>query len=196
MSIIAVIAQIVPVLTIYLIVRELILHINDLQSIDTAYVWNLSWLTLAAISTFGIITYIANMLSHIAAFNILYEIRVSLAAKLARLPMGYFTSRANGSIKKILHEDVERIELFVAHHIIDITQAVALPVIAITTLFFFDWRLGFGVLIPLPLAFAAQLTMFKGKGEDLFKQWQQRLGAMNGTIVEYVRCICRSIRRR
>jgi ATP-binding cassette subfamily B protein len=103
------------------------------------------------------------------------------------MPMGYFTSKTNGSIKKILHEDVERIELFVAHHVTDIVQAVALPLISLVFLFFIDWRLAIGVLIPLPLAMAAQSSMYGSAGIKLYTQWQEKLAAMNGTIVEYVR---------
>lgn len=187
LSIIAVFAQITPYVTIYLLVKELVANTSNIQAINTAYVWKLGWVTIAGIGIFGVLTYAAGMFSHVAAFNILYEIRVALAGKLTRMPMGYFTSKTNGSIKKILHDDVERIELFVAHHIIDIVQAVTLPLISLIFLFFIDWRLAIGVLIPLPLAMAAQSTMYGAAGIKLYTEWQKKLAAMNGTIVEYVR---------
>ena len=187
LSIIAVFAQITPYVTVYLLVKELVANISNIQAIDTAYVWQLGWITIAGIGIFGVLTYASGMLSHVAAFNILYEIRVGLAGKLTRMPMGYFTSKTNGSIKKILHEDVERIELFVAHHVTDIVQAVVLPLISLVFLFFIDWRLAIGVLIPLPLAMAAQSSMYGSAGIKLYTQWQEKLAAMNGTIVEYVR---------
>ncbi len=187
LSIFGVIAQITPFVTVYLLVKELVENINNIQGIDTAYVWKLVWITLGGVAVFGVFTYIASMTAHVAAFNILYEIRIALAAKLARLPMGYFNQRNNGSIKKILQEDVERIELFVAHHIVDIVQAVALPLLSIGVLFYVDWRLALGVIVPIPLAFIAQFSMYNNAGKTLYAQWQQRMAAMNGTIVEYVR---------
>lgn len=187
LSILGVIAQITPFVTIYLLVKELIENINNIQAIESAYVWKLGWITLGGIALFGVFTYAGSMTAHVAAFNILYEIRIALASKLARLPMGYFSLRNNGSIKKILHEDVERIELFVAHHIVDIVQAVTLPVISIAVLFYIDWRLALSVLIPLPLAGVAQISMFNDAGKSLYEEWQKNLAAMNGTIVEYVR---------
>ncbi len=186
LSVIAVIAQITPYVTVYLLVKELVANISNIQAINTAYVWQLGWITVAGIGVFGVFTYASLMFSHVAAFNILYEIRVGLAGKLTRMPMGYFTSKTNGSIKKILHEDVERIELFVAHHIMDIVQAVALPLISLVFLFFIDWRLAIGVLIPLPLAMVAQSSMYGSAGMKLYTEWQEKLAAMNGTIVEYV----------
>ncbi len=188
LGIIAVVAQMTPFLTVFFLVKELILNLNNLDAINTDYVWQLAWITLAGISVYGVLTYCANMLSHIAAFNILYEIRIGLSAKLGRMPMGYFTQNTRGGIKKILGEDVERIEIFVAHHIIDIVQAITLPLGTIIFLFTFDWRLAIGVLIPLPLALGAQFSMFSNKsGMKLYKQWHEKLGAMNGTIVEYVK---------
>ena len=187
LSVIAVIAQITPYVTVYLLVKELVANISNTQAINTAYVWQLGWITVAGIGVFGVFTYAALMFSHVAAFNILYEIRIGLAGKLTRMPMGYFTSKTNGSIKKILHEDVERIELFVAHHIMDIVQAVALPVFSLVFLFYIDWRFAIGVLIPLPLAMVAQSSMYGSAGMKMYAKWQEKLAAMNGTIVEYVR---------
>ncbi len=184
---VAVIAQMMPYVTIYLLLKELISNIGNFQAIDTAYVWQLGWATLAGLAVYGGLTYAGSMLTHIAAFNILYEIRMALASKLARLPMGFFTTRNSGSIKKILQEDVERIELFVAHHTIDITQAVFLPVVSLIFLFIFDWRLAIGVLVPIPLALVAQFSMYTTAGVKLYEKWQEKLSAMNGTIVEYVR---------
>ncbi len=187
LSVIAVIAQMTPFITVYLLVRELVVNISNIQAIDTAYVWRLGWITVAGIGLYGVFTYAALMFSHVAAFNILYEIRIALAGKLTRMPMGYFTTKTNGSIKKILHEDVERIELFVAHHIMDIVQAVTLPLISLVFLFIIDWRLAIGVLIPLLLAMIAQRPMYGSAGMKLYAAWQEKLAAMNGTIVEYVR---------
>lgn len=187
LSIVAVIAQITPFVTVYLLVKELVANVSNIQAINTAYVWQLGWITVAGIGVFGVFTYAAGMFSHVAAFNILYEIRVGLAGKLTRMPMGYFTSKTNGSIKKVLYEDVERIELFVAHHIMDIVQAVALPLISLIFLFYVDWRLAIGVLIPLPLAMVVWSSMYSSVGMKLYTEWQKKLAAMNGTIVEYVR---------
>ncbi len=183
----AVAAQMTPFVTIYLLVRELITHINNPAEIDTAFVWHLGWLTLGGVALYGLLTYLGNMLSHIAAYNVLYEIRIGLTEKLSRMPMGYFTSTANGKIKKVLQEDVERIEIFVAHHIVDIVQAAFLPLLSLAVLFYIDWRLAVGVVIPLLLATVAQRKMYSPKGMQYYAEWQEKLATMNATIIEYVR---------
>lgn len=183
----AVVCQTTPFITVYLLVREIIANIGNLAGLDVAYVSRLGLITVGGIVAYGVLTYCANMITHVAAFNILYEIRTALAAKLARMPMGYFNQNTNGSIKKVLHEDVERIELFVAHHIIDIVQAVFLPVLSIAILFYFDWRLALAALAPILTSFIVMTTMYRGDSVRLYTQWQEKLSAMNGTIVEYVR---------
>jgi ATP-binding cassette subfamily B protein len=69
--------------------------------------------------------------------------------------MGYFSHHNTGSLKKILNEDVEQIELFVAHHIPDLAAGIAIPVFTTIFLFIFDWRLALAMLVPVPLAFVA-----------------------------------------
>ena len=187
LGVIAVVAQITPFYTIYLFVQELVNNIGNIREINVVYVRQLCWITLAGLGVFGVLTYFSLLFSHVAAFNILYEIRIALAAKLARIPMGYFTGNARGKIKKVLHEDVERIELFVAHHLTDFIQAVTLPVIALIFLFIMDWRLALGVLIPLPIAFIAQASMLNKKGLRLYETWQSKMANMNATIVEFIR---------
>ncbi|WP_319491616.1 ABC transporter ATP-binding protein [uncultured Desulfobacter sp.] len=188
LSVIAVFAQVTPFVTMYLLVKELVLHIGNVQAIDIAYVWRLGWVTLTGIGIFALLMYIATMLSHIAAFNILYEIRVALSDKLARLPLGYFTARSTGGIKKVLHEDVERIELFVAHHTTDIVQAITITIVTFIFLFAVDWRLALGALVPILLGYWVQFSMLTSKrGKVLYEQWQDKLSVMNSTIVEYVR---------
>ena len=187
LGLIAVGARMTPFITVYLMVRELLENIGNVQGIDIDYVKRLGWITMAGIGAFGLLTYAAMMLSHIAAYNILFEIRTALAAKLARLPLGYFNRRGSGGIKKVLSDDVERIELFVAHHITDVVQAIALPLLSFIFLFIIDWRLAVGALLPIPLALMLQASMYGESGKALYAQWQKKLESMNGTIVEYVR---------
>jgi ATP-binding cassette subfamily B protein len=126
--------------------------------------------------------------SHIAAFNILYEIRMELSRKLARLPLGYFSEHASGSIKKIMSEDVERIEHFVAHNIVDFVSGVVTPLVTVVFMFAVDWRMALAAIISIPIALIAGRNMFGGaKTQELSDQYQMAMGKMNGSAVEYVK---------
>jgi ATP-binding cassette subfamily B protein len=132
--------------------------------------------------------YVSTLLSHKAAFAILFRLRSELCAHLGRLSMGYFGFRRSGQIKKIFAEDVDELELFMAHHIPDLVAAVVQPLAVVVCLFAFDWRLALVALIPLPLAFLLQRKAFGPEhGVAYEREFHDALEGMNGGIVEYVR---------
>jgi len=128
--------------------------------------------------------------SHIAAFSLLYDIRVRLAGHLGRLPMGYWSSNNSGMVRKVIHSDVESLENFMAHHVPDMVSGVVLPVATIGFLFFVDWRLALCTLIPLPIGiFMMQKMMGSGensKRNQLMKKYHDSLEAMHSGTVEFV----------
>lgn len=71
---------------------------------------------ITAVSAFlyGVCAYSSAMLSHGAAFDILCELRMKLMEKMGRISSGYYTANTQGSIKKLLIEDVEQICFAVA----------------------------------------------------------------------------------
>ena len=184
----ATLVQFAPTIIVYQIIRELAAHAADLSGVDRDALWRLGWVSLGAVGVFGLLLYISSMLSHIAAFNILYEIRIKLAEKLPRLSMGYFANTASGKIKKILAEDVEQIEVFVAHHIPDITSAVVFPLLVIGYLFVVDWRMALAALLPFPIALSLMSRMMmSSESKRLYQEWHTSLEKMNAAVVEYVR---------
>jgi ATP-binding cassette subfamily B protein len=183
-------AQFTPFVSVYHILTELAAHAANPASVDRELIWHWGHVALAGIILFGILMFASLMLSHIAAFNILYELRVKLSRKLVRLPLGFFTKRASGEIKKVMAEDVERIELFVAHHIPDMTSAIVLPLLIVTYMFLNDWRLALLILGIFVIAIAIMgSAMMSEKGRSVRLDYQNILGRMNASIVEYVRGI-------
>lgn len=190
LAVITTIVQFVPIIAVYNILIELAEHALDPSLIDKAYIWLWSYIALGAFFAFGVLTFASLMLSHIAAFNILYEIRMQLVQKMVRLPLGFFSRRASGELKKIMSDDVERIELFIAHHIPDIVTALLFPLILVSYMFAVDWRLAIVVLAVLAMAFYVMGRMYTGKKiREVSKRYVETLGRMNASIVEYIRGI-------
>ena len=190
LAVITAIVQFVPIIAVYNILIELAEHALDPSLIDKAYIWLWSYIALGAFFAFGVLTFASLMLSHIAAFNILYEIRMQLVQKMVRLPLGFFSRRASGELKKIMSDDVERIELFIAHHIPDIVTALPFPLILVSYMFAVDWRLAIVVLAVLAMAFYVMGRMYTGKKiREVSKRYVETLGRMNASIVEYIRGI-------
>lgn len=190
LAVITAIVQFVPIIAVYNILIELAEHALDPSLIDKAYIWLWSYIALGAFFAFGVLTFASLMLSHIAAFNILYEIRMQLVQKMVRLPLGFFSRRASGELKKIMSDDVERIELFIAHHIPDIVTALLFPLILVSYMFAVDRRLAIVVLAVLAMAFYVMGRMYTGKKiREVSKRYVETLGRMNASIVEYIRGI-------
>ena len=190
LAVITAIVQFVPIIAVYNILIELAEHALDPSLIDKAYIWLWSYIALGAFFAFGVLTFASLMLSHIAAFNILYEIRMQLVQKMVRLPLGFFSRRASGELNKIMSYDVERIELFIAHHIPDIVTALLFPLILVSYMFAVDWRLAIVVLAVLAMAFYVMGRMYTGKKiREVSKRYVETLGRMNASIVEYIRGI-------
>lgn len=184
------IALFVPFVSVYMILTELAENAVNPAMIDKAYIWHWGYITLGAFIAFGILLFAAMMFSHLAAFNILYELRMKLAQKLVRLPMGFFTKRTSGDIKKVMSEDVERIELFVAHHLPDITSAIVFPLLIIGYMFVVDWRLALIVMAVFVVAMTLMSRMTaSSKMKQVAKKYFKTMGRMNSSIIEYVRGI-------
>ncbi len=186
LAVISACLSLVPFVMIYLILIKLLNPSFGPQ--DYGYVWKLAWIAVFAVFARLAFGYSSNLLSHRAAYDILYGLRTNLAKRLGHLPMGYFTRTTSGGIKKTLSEDVENIELFIAHHTQDTAEGISLPIITIAYLFFVDWRMALIALIPLPIAALLFMTMIGGpEYKKLIRKYHDSLKKMNATIVEYIR---------
>lgn len=76
-------SRIVFFFTIYGVIREVLLHYNNPSDIDMKTILCYSGITLMGVFLYGICAYISNFLSHTAAYDLLYEIRVQLMEKIA-----------------------------------------------------------------------------------------------------------------
>lgn len=175
---------IVPYWLVYAIIRELLTPPIDLSLIRTY----IGWAVLAVVPAY-VLLYVSGVISHIAAYNILYGLRRQMAEKLGRLPLGFVTRQNSGVLKKILVDDVERIENVVAHSIPDLAKALALPLVTLAYLFTVDWRLALSSCIPILLLALIIPVLFNRQRKDLIAAYHGSLEDMNAAIVEFVRAM-------
>jgi len=179
----------VPFIAIYYIIREIALHMSDSSAVDSGYITGLGWLAGGAAVGAIVLNFAALMCSHLAAFKTLYNLKLSFTNHLAGLPMGFHTENSTGKIRKIVDENIEKIEGFIAHQLPDIIGSFATPVVVLVILFVFDWRLGLSTLVPIIILYALQ-SIYMGKNSMKFiKVYQDSLEDMNNSAVEYVRGI-------
>ncbi|WP_059049374.1 ABC transporter ATP-binding protein [Paenibacillus senegalimassiliensis] len=187
-SVISSLLQIAPFVAIYKIIEELLLHARDPMNVDKDLILFWGMTTFVALLASLITLYIGGMCSHIAAFNILYQLRVRLADHVAKVSMGYHTRTATGELKKIIEVSVEKMEQFIAHQLPDIVSAVVVPLLMIGYLFWLDWRLALVLLLPIAFGIWLQSRMFGSEnGQKAYREFQYAVEEMNATGVEYVR---------
>ncbi|WP_099468476.1 ABC transporter ATP-binding protein [Konateibacter massiliensis] len=187
LSVLSSAARIIPFFTIYGVIAALLRHYTDLSAINSSYILRLAGITFASALVYGICAFYSSALAHTAAYDIIYELRIKLMKKLARIPSGYFTGTTQGAIKKIVSDDAEQIEAFIAHHICDISAAIATPIFTLLFLFLMDWRLALVTLVPIFISlFLLSACLNKPDKTALQIEMHDAQEAMQGTIVEYI----------
>ena len=156
LSVIGTALGLVPFVLIYLVMLEL-----SGPAVDQAYIWKLVFWSVIAILLRFTFMGLSGALSHIAAYGVLYDLRIELAQKLGTLPLGYFNKKNTGNIKTAMNEHVENIELSIAHHLPDLTAAIVVPIFTAILLFAIDWRMALATLAVIPIALMAQGLMYK-----------------------------------
>ena len=168
----------------YLLVYSIILEIFN-REISYNKIKSLVFIAILFIILGVAARILSGIFSHISAFNILYKIRIDLIEHMSKLNMGFFKKNMTGKLKKIINEDVEKLENFIAHQIPDLSSAFATPLIFLGIMFYFNWRLSLVLFIPIILGILAQSGMFKnymGKVDHFYKL----VAKLNSTIMEYI----------
>ena len=168
----------------YLLVYSIILEIFN-KEISYNKIKSLVFIAILFIILGVAARILSGIFSHISAFNILYKIRIDLIEHMSKLNMGFFKKNMTGKLKKIINEDVEKLENFIAHQIPDLSSAFATPLIFLGIMFYFNWQLSLVLFIPIILGILAQSGMFKnymGKVDHFYKL----VAKLNSTIMEYI----------
>ena len=67
--------------------------------------------------------------AHKGAYGALFKVRCMVAEHMARAPLGALNERRTGDIKTVLNEDIEKLELFLAHNLPDLVCYLVGPVV-------------------------------------------------------------------
>ena len=128
---------------------------------------------------------ISTFISHKITFAMLADIRKNLCEKLYKLPLGYVKDIPSGSLKNIIVERVDSMEITLAHMIPELTANILGPVCIVIYLFFLDWRMALASLITVPVGIIAYMGMFKNMDER-YNNTIVKTKVLNDTAVEYI----------
>ena len=145
------------------------------------------WMALGGIAGNVILYFCALMCSHLAAFGTLYELKLAFANHITEIPLGYHLTIGSGRMRKIMDENIESIEKFIAHQFPDFVASLVAPLALVILLLAIDWRYGIVSLFGIILAFVVQFLGFNGSAKEKMHHYQTAQEDMNNASVEYVR---------
>lgn len=143
------------------------------------------WFCLGTISVNILFMVLGLAFSHIAAFSILFRIREKAIDHIGKLGLGFFQERSSGQIKKALDEDIEKLELFIAHQIPDLAESIVTPLFVIIYLMTINIWLALALFIPFIISLLLQSWIYLGY-EEMMTDYNQVQKSLHNMIVEYI----------
>lgn len=177
----AVLMSIIPFLFVWQIITPIILG----EEITAGYLIRRVLGVLVCLLLHACLYVYGLTLSHEAAYSILMRLRISLQGRMEKLPLGVIQEKGTGSIKRLFVDDVESIEMLLAHALPEGFGNAAIPVIVYAALFFVDWKLALTALASLPVGLAAMGAMYSIGMKDM-ENYYRAGQVMNNTIIEYI----------
>ncbi len=190
LSSLASIASFIPYIAIFLMVREILDAWNEVEALNAALLFRYGWLAFGGVVLNILFYFGALVCSHLAAFGTLYQLKVNFSTHLAKIPLGFHVIVGSGKLRKIMDENIEKIEEFIAHQLPDIVAAFVAPVVMAVILLAVDWRFGLAAMAGVLLSFGLQMSLYGNEGaKRMMSQYQVSLENMNNASVEYIRGI-------
>lgn len=123
--------------------------------------------------------------SHKAAYSTLLRLRTSLQKRFEAVPLGFIQDKGTGTIKKLFVDDVDSLEVLLAHSLPEGIANLMIPIAIYVAMFFIDWKLALLSLASIPISFAAMMIMYS-VGMKKMGPYYMAGQKMNNTIIEYI----------
>lgn len=180
MSVLSGLVSFVPFIAIFKCVASMFNKSNDYKEMFT---WGI--IALVSIVLRFLFQGISLSLSHVGAYDVLYSVRKRLCNHIGKINLGFFTDNSIGEIKRVLMEDVERLEIFLAHQLPDIVSAIVVPVTVLIFLFTVNVPMTLMMIVPIILTFCLQaLEMLVAK--DVIAEIPNIVGRLNSGIMQFI----------
>lgn len=178
---VASVCAVVPFVLIVEVCRELL----D-QPVDTGRVWRLLAVAAVVLLARALLQAGALTWTHLVDGGYQLAVRRALAAKLTRVPLGWFGERTSGEVKKYLQDDVEALHYLVAHARLEFVGALTVPLVTLGYLVTVQWRLALVLLLPI-LAYAVLYSrMMDRDGRDRYVVYTRSEQRTKEAAIEFV----------
>ena len=156
--------------------------------VDVGRAWTIAGLGAGALLVQFVFLLAAGSLTHLADVDFQLDLRQRMAAHLSRVPLGWFTLRNAGAVKKALEDDVAALHHLVGHSYTNMVSAIVSPLVALAYLAWVDWRLTLAALAPVALGIVLYGFQYRGYGEKM-AAYNRSLEGVNAASVAFVQGI-------
>lgn len=189
-SALAAAASFLPYLAIYFIIQEITHIYPHFEQLEVSAVLGYGGFALGGVLLNVLFYTISAALSHIAAYGTLYQCKISYISHITKLPLGYHLKMGSGKLRKIMDDNIESLESFIAHDLPNMVSAFVAPVIMLILVFAVDWRFGLAAFAGILVSFLVYgVTSGGNKTQKLMEDYQASLEDMSNASVEYIRGI-------
>ncbi|GAA2405571.1 ABC transporter ATP-binding protein [Nonomuraea africana] len=157
--------------------------------IDHGHVWTVVIAGAVGLFVRLLFTAASSGIGHLVDGQVQLTFRRQLAARLGRVPIGWFSRRRTGELAKVVGEDVSAVHPFIAHTPGELVAAFVVPLVSLIYLFTVDWRLTLITLIPVVLAVALVPLMMTPTRLREQKEFDGAMGRISSSVVEFVQGI-------
>ena len=123
--------------------------------------------------------------SHKGAYGALFKVRCMVVNHMAKVPLGALNERSTGNIKTVLNEDIEKLELFLAHNLPELVYYMIGPVAVFLYLLTVNIPLALVSLIPLILAMITMMILFRNM-DEMMGRANRSIMSLNSIMIEYI----------
>ena len=174
--------SLVPYIAVYRILEMIIARSMSAEAL-------LHWavMCVAAATVQAVLMALAGICSHTTAFNTMHTVKIKVLQHISYLNAGFFQKNAAGKIKTTLFDDIDRVESFLAHSTLELTQAAVVPLAMFVFMLHLHWLMALVMLVPMLLGIAVPMMMiaasnFSGLANDFAKDME----ALNASATEYI----------
>lgn len=128
---------------------------------------------------------LSGVFSHKGAYGALFRVRCMITEHLSRVPLGAMDERRTGDVKTVLNEDIEKLELCLAHNIPEFVGFATGPIVIFIYLMTVNVPLALISLIPLGITLIIMIGCFAFMS-GMMPRVTQAMSNLNSVIIEYI----------
>lgn len=142
---------------------------------------------LSAVSLFAgmALIFCAELLAHLADNRLTHHLRRAITQRLSRVPLGWFSSRASGEVKRAMQDDINTLHSLTAHFYTTAGRAGGAVLASAVYLFAMDWRLALVALLPFAGYFLFFSRAMRASGANM-QPFISAMGQIDNAVVEFV----------